>query len=183
MREATADDHLETERLFECFLTAPDDRMGWFLAAQRAAMGALAAAVPNSGEPNASADGLLTSAHVLSDLIARLDRDLARQNRQAIPLPMSTEGELDHTLHPMAVDYVVLGSRLGNEMIRRTVLADRLTGPLPDYFQAAPQADLWRYLCTSLDRLDPHSDEAQDVIQDAKSAFRIVSDAARLQKV
>lgn len=174
LRDATLTEHGATEELFAPFLNAPDDRLYWYLGAQRAALAAISRQPQGADEPGSAKPG---SDAVIKDLIHRLDRDLAHAGRVVTSL------QAGKTLHPRAIDYVVLGSRLGTEVIRRDIFRDRHSSEIPLYFQSPPRPDLWRGLCRALDQIDPNSDLARAITDDVRSGFELFSQAATLQKV
>ena len=140
--------------------------MPWFLASQRAGLWAVFC----------SADaGQLSCADLLAKLIACLDADLV-----AAHAPVRAVRPLAG-LDPLAVDYLILGSRLGTEVLRRQLLGTLPPAAIPAYFQLTPQPDLWRAHCAALDAIDPASARAARIVADTNAAFSLFLQAARLQ--
>jgi hypothetical protein len=166
LRQQTQAQHVATEHGLARFTAAPIGHLPWFLATQRAGLWAVFC----SADPAA-----LICTPVLHDLIARLDADLAATGTTAHPAqPL-------RGLDPLAVDYLILGSRLGTEVLRRQIFADQPPSALPAYFQLSPQPDLWRAHCAALDAIDPASARAAAVIADTNTAFSLFQQAARRQ--
>ena len=167
LRRATANEHLATETLFAPFLNDASRRLGWYLAVQRSALWALM-----QGCPPESA-GCTAS---VMELVSRLDGDLAAMGvmPRATPAP--------DRLDPLAVDYLVFGSRLGTEVIRRQIFGDTPVDDVPTYFRAKPRPDLWRIHCVSLDRIDPQSTRASRITRDVKTGFAVFDRAAQEQR-
>ena len=106
LRHDSRQAHDAAEESFRPFLESPERHLGWFLSTQGAALGALR-------EGCGPAPGVLSGA-VLSDLLKRLAADLAAMRRETASISPS------RPLDPLAVDYLVLGSRLGSETMRRS---------------------------------------------------------------
>jgi heme oxygenase len=105
-------------------------------------------------------------------LLARLDRDLPGPGPA---LPAFQGAALD----PLAVDYLVLGSRLGTEVLRRHLADAAPALPMPAYFRAPPATAEWRALCQHLDQINPESDRAARILFDAGRGFGIFTAAAQ----
>ncbi|WP_425073886.1 hypothetical protein [Sagittula sp. S175] len=141
--------------------------MTWFLAAQRAGLGALSLA-RTEGESR-------LCEVVLEDLIERLDFDLAVRGARAVPVLA------DRTLAGAGVDYIVLGSRLGTEVMRR-MLSERLgRAALPTYFLAPSDGGLWQRHCAALNAVALHSVEAARIRADVLHGFEVFTRAAEAQ--
>lgn len=166
LRQRTRAAHDASETLFARFTDAPADTLGWFLAAQRAAIAALqqgAAAGPQASQA-------LTAA-----LLARLDSDLDTLGRSARPIAIAAP------IDPLAVDYLVLGSRLGTEVLRRRLMACDPPMPLPSYFLTCPAPGLWRRHCAVLETIVPGSARAGQLTRDVIVGYGLFRDAAQAQ--
>ncbi|WP_236638307.1 heme oxygenase-like domain-containing protein [Mangrovicoccus ximenensis] len=166
LRVSTQVQHQRTETAFAAFTEAMPGRLTWFLAAQRAGLAAL---LESCDAPD------LASRHMIADLLRRLDADLA--GRGARHEGVAPAGPLD----PLAVDYIVLGSRLGTEVMRRA-LAQRLSPQeMPTYFAAPDARPLWKAHCAELEEIWPDSDRAGQIIADAELGFELFQLAAGVQ--
>ena len=131
-----------------------------FLAMNARAFGALA---------GSGARGELATNDMLDALARAATTDLAKLGH---PRPATT------TLRPvlpLAVDYVVLGSRLGTRVLRRTwqsaedarvLAADR-------YFSQPELTDLWRAHCRDLSTRPGNDSTAQAVLDDVTALFAL----------
>lgn len=167
LRNGSRAEHDRVETVFAPFQSDPVGRMDWFLAAQRSGLGALSMA--RVGDEGRACEV------ILEDLIERLDFDLA--TRGVMPVPVVS----DRPLRALAVDYLVLGSRLGTEVQRR-MLSDRL-GPqdMPTYFMAPPATALWKRHCAHLAAIDPQSLDAPALCADVAHGFALFARAADVQ--
>ncbi|MGI3170934.1 hypothetical protein ACRARG_17415 [Pseudooceanicola sp. C21-150M6] len=158
--------HVATETLFEDFMRNPERHLSWFLASQRA--GLLSVHMSRTE----GSDTL--SAHIIEDLLDRLDFDLAVRN--VSPRQIDPEGPLD----PLSVDYLILGSRLGTTMLYRRLFAANGPG-IPAYFLAPSDTPLWQRFLKRLNALDPALPRAARIIDDARTGFSLFSRAAQIQ--
>lgn len=160
LRQDTRAEHLSLEAENGDLDFADPASTARFLKSQLAGFRALAAARQGDIWPE--------EGDLLDDLITNLaadceDRDLTAPTVATTPI------------HSGAIAYMVLGSRLGTQVLARS--ADGL--PLPRYFRMDPEPMRWRALTLRLDRLDPASDEAQDILRTTKTAFDLFTRAAR----
>ena len=150
-------------------MAAPERHLSWFLATQYAALGALLASRPVEAERMLS--GLL-----LTELVGRLRFDL--ENRGVIaPAITGAKTPLDS----VAIDYLVLGSRLGTETMRRRLFAHHQREAIPQYFLIGTMPELWQRHCAELNSIDVGSDRATAVVQDTKAGFAIFAHAGLTQ--
>ncbi|AZQ67387.1 hypothetical protein EF888_09745 [Silicimonas algicola] len=98
-----------------------------------------------------------------SRLKAALEKDCARRNLEPLKLAMPRCDE------PLAAAYVVLGSRLGVEAMRRNWA---MPSPLPAYMDRIDVRGAWSASCAALDGIDPGSARARDILQATVVAFR-----------
>ena len=169
IRRDTKSEHDALEAQFAPFMTAPERHLSWFLATQYAALGALLASRPVEAERMLS--GLL-----LTELVGRLRFDL--ENRGVIAPAIKSA---DESLDGVAIDYLVLGSRLGTETMRRRLFADHQREAIPQYFLIGTMPELWQRHCAELNNIDVGSDRAATVVQDTKAGFAIFARAALTQ--
>ena len=160
LREGSADIHERLDSAVGGADLRTVDGYGKFLGMNARAFDALA---------RSGATGLLATNAMLDALAHAAATDLDTLGR---PRPPAT------TLRPvlpLAVDYVVLGSRLGTRLLRRTwqtgdearvLAADR-------YFTKPEHTDLWRTLCRDLSAMPGDDPAAQTVLDDVKALFAL----------
>lgn len=163
LRNASHPAHDAAELTFAPFLADPQRELPWFLATQWSALRTLQVSAPQ---------GSLLSAGILQDLLRRLDADLA-DLRIAPPSP-----EAARPLDPLAVDYLVLGSRHGTEVLRRRLFGSPDSPPARGYFTKDRDPGAWQALCAALDRVDPDSPRAARILFDTASGFDLFAKAA-----
>ena len=151
-------------RMSEFDLTSAEGLAG-FLRVQHAALTALA--------PRATR---AESAGAIVDLATRAARDLTVLGgtppaRAEIALP---------PLDPLAVDYIVAGSRLGGQVLRRRwqQSTDPVVRAADAYFSAPEHLDLWRGFVTRAGAMDGQGARAETVIDDALAIFALYSGIA-----
>ena len=165
LRHDSRQAHDAAEESFRPFLESPERHLGWFLSTQGAALGALR-------EGCGPAPGVLSGA-VLSDLLKRLAADLAAMRRETASISPS------RPLDPLDVDYLVLGSRLGSETMRRSFYGNGQATPA--FFRAGPLPLLWRRHCDMLDAVEPGSDRGTRITDDTLAGFALFEQAATAQ--
>ena len=111
----------------------------------------------------------------IEDLLERAESDLARLGTLGMPIAL-----IDKPLHPAAVDYVVTGSRLGAQILRRKWQAtDHPDVLLADaYFSAPSYLELWKSFCMLAASMSAHDGEADEVVGDACKVFRLYHECA-----
>ncbi|UTS81669.1 hypothetical protein OL67_002761 [Phaeobacter piscinae] len=170
LRRATRREHDAVERAFAPFHQSPLPHLAWFLTCQHTALHALAGSRCN---------GTGHSVGLLAALTAALREDCAVNGDH----PATVSVDALPRLHPLAVDYLVLGSRMGNEVLRRRLAgaADQL--PLPAYFAPRDHLVAWRATCTDLDQIPPTGALARRVVADTRQGFGLFDTAARLNSL
>lgn len=110
-------------------------------------------------------------ADIAADLAERLRRDLAILNATPLPPAPAFPGGIS----ALAIDYVVLGSRLGTSFLKRiwAGAADPLVRRANNYFEAPAQADAWRDFCKQTCNMPPQGDTADCVVDDIIRIFRL----------
>ena len=169
LRGETADVHDRLDqRISEMELSTPLG-LGQFLSLQATALSAI---MPLAGQAS--------SAPVIQDLMERASRDLAGLG---ITAPGDTP-PLGTAPHPLAVDYVIAGSRLGTKFLRqRWLTSDDPKVQMADaYFTAPDYIDHWRHFCQTASAIDASCAIADTVVADAISLFELyLTCAASLQ--
>ncbi|SDE61233.1 hypothetical protein [Limimaricola pyoseonensis] len=151
--------HDRLDALFSGFdLRDPDD-LGGFLAAHRLAFAAIR-----------PAPGGATGGALLDRMTAALDADLAALGRAPGPaLPLLELRE------PLAQDYVLLGSRLGTQVLARRWAEGRdpRARTAGRYLSLPPMAAEWRGFCEMADRLPGDDARAAAVLAEAAALFAL----------
>lgn len=183
LRRATRLEHDATEAVFQRFMADPAAHMSWFLSAQWAGLSALRDVAPSGGPSGTSAQqeqhqeyhraSTPLSHPLLQDLCDRLREDCSALGLHPVFMPALS-------LDPLATDYIVLGSRLGTEVIRRHLVSDG-HHRLPSYFDAPDATPLWRRHCLALNDVQPETPRAARICADAKRGFALFARAATAQ--
>lgn len=109
-------------------------------------------------------------------MLGRLDKDLAilgGQHRQS-PLPSTRR------LHPVSVEYVLLGSHMGMQILhKRWLKARHPATSAASRFLSTPLEPLrWKTFCSLLSTLPDNGSIADTIVADALSVFSIYTQAA-----
>lgn len=166
LREQTGAAHDALDQLFAPFQRDPATHLNHFLAVQLAGFSALLTSCPDC------------DAHVaemLRNAKGALVQDVADRGCYVPQLPASL------ALHPMAVAYLAIGSRLGTEVLRRR-LTDAGIAPMPRYFTPEPYQSDWRQLCATLRATPADGALADRVVQDVLTGFNLFTLAATLAR-
>ncbi|WP_299820503.1 hypothetical protein [uncultured Roseibium sp.] len=164
----TRNEHDATEAVFAPFTDDPLSRLTWFLAAQRSGLAAIF--------DSRASDACVLSGAVVSDLVRRLDLDLLATGTTVAEV--TPTGPLD----ALAVDYLILGSRLGTQALRLRLFSGHASDTIPAYFRAPALPQLWSAHCVALDAIPPDSARADRIIEDVKTGFALFGHAAAAQK-
>ncbi|GGG74106.1 hypothetical protein GCM10011415_23160 [Salipiger pallidus] len=81
----------------------------------------------------------------------------------------------------MAVDYLVIGSRLGAETMRRTLFKNVSVCDIPTFFAEGHAPELWRGLCLELNKIEHPSRRSERIVQDTADGYALFARAAELQ--
>ena len=162
LRDETSTAHASVEASFAPFMAEPARHLTRFLSAQLTAMRALAAHMSPTDQPQEAA--------ILGDLVAALAAELGHPRGPVLPvgLPLSAD----------ATAYLVLGSRLGTEVIKRHLATHDL--PCPRAFSAPPPKAEWQSFRTRINALDADGAALDTLIHDAKRGFGFFRIAASL---
>jgi heme oxygenase len=162
VRSALAEDHERVDAKFAELDFQSRDGLATFLQAHRAAFGAILMTTT-------SFDGRIKEAH-LKDIIKALDADL-----KALRVPVYRLSAPDGAFDPLAVDHIVLGSRLGTAVLRAKWLmsADRQVRQARSYFAQPQMTEEWRAHCMELSAMDASDNIGQQLIEDARKLFEL----------
>lgn len=167
LRRDTKEVHETLDRESLPFQSDPASHLTWFLAAQMSGLTALSSAAQVPHDPDT-----LT---LLSEVLDRLDHDCKRLSL-SVPV-VRVRGQI----HPDALAYLVIGSRLGTEVLRRK-LDEANISEIPAYFTRQDYRHAWQNLCARLEAQPGAGKAADDVAQSALIGFRVFQDAIALAK-
>ncbi len=162
LRVETHAAHEALDHLFTPFQKAPLEHLGPFLAAQMAGLTALSSAAQVPHDP----DTLI----LLSETLDRLEQDC---RHYALTVPVLRH---PRKLHPLAVAYLVIGSRLGTEVLRRKLLQQGMTR-MPLYFAPQDYKNAWQGLCARLQAMSGNDPQADDICRSVIAGFQLFQDA------
>lgn len=167
LRQALLDrlrpDHQSVDELFSGLdLTNATDLLA-FLQAQHRGLCALQSAASHA--PTCRVTDNLT------EICQRISQDLVSLN--ATPAPAA--GITRIRLHPLAIEYIFLGSRLGGRVLKRRWQAatDPQVLGASRMFDMPDPALPWRDFCVELSGIRAASGLGRQVIADARTAFRL----------
>lgn len=111
------------------------------------------------------------SRDVLSDMISRLKKDFGIVSGEQAVSDIVFERDLD----PLAVDYLVAGSRLGSKVLRKRWASsnDPTVRRAHHYFGQVGDLALWRTTCQALSDVPVDSSHAKIIIDDTKALFQL----------
>ena len=111
------------------------------------------------------------SAATLSDMVDGLTADLGIVSRDhpAVDTPLPA------ALDPLAVDYMVAGSRLGSKILRKRwgASADPIVQNANNYFRKTGDPNLWPDVCRALSAVPMESERARAIVKDTKTLFQL----------
>lgn len=157
--------HEALDHSFAPFQSDPAAHLRPFLAAQMAGLTALS----SSARLPHHADVL----PLLSEMLDRLEQD-CRHLTISVPVVRCSK-----RLHPLAVAYLVIGSRLGTEVLRRKLVTSGVQS-VPLYFAPQDYKLAWQGLCAELTSLPAIGEVADDVCDGVIAGFDLFHSAARL---
>ncbi len=107
----------------------------------------------------------------LSDMLMRIDADLAILDHPLPAPPQTTLGPID----PLAIAYMIEGSRMGSKVLHRrwSATADPLVAQAQSYFSTPADAGRWRTVCDQLAAVPLDSPRADTIIQDTTTLFEL----------
>ena len=166
VRSALAEDHARVDAQFATLDIQTRKGLATFLQTHRAAFDALACS-------GSSFAGRIKETHLI-DIVKAIDSDLTALHVPILHLPAENYG-----YDALAVDHIVLGSRLGTAILRAKWMAsqDRLVRQARAYFAQPQFKEDWRAHCLHLSSMDAQHDAGQRLIQDARRLFVLFESA------
>ena len=166
VRSALADDHDRVDAQFAELDIQSRSGLATFLQAHRAAFDAMLTSGTNF-------EGRVKDTHLI-DIIKALDADL-----KALRVPVYRVAVPSYSYDPLAVDHIVLGSRLGTAVLRSKWLMsnDRQVRQARSYFAQPQMTEDWRAHCMHLSSLDATDEVGQRLIEDARRLFVLFESA------
>lgn len=109
------------------------------------------------------------SRHRLADMVLRIKQDLTMLG-QPVDIPNES---LPQVIAPLATDYIVEGSRLGSQVLKRrwAQSGDRRVRQADNYFSMETESDRWRMVCDALAAVPAGSAEARRITHDTQVLF------------
>ena len=116
------------------------------------------------------------SLHALNDLMQRAESDL----RTFAPTDRTRALQM-RPVHPLAIDYVVAGSRLGTQVLKKRWLAanDPDVRRADAYFTAPSYIEVWKAFCETSEAMAPNGPLAEQITQDVDLIFQVYQECAR----
>lgn len=167
LRDESRSAHEALDQSFLPFQNDPARHLESFLAAQMAGLTALSTAVRTSPDRETLA--------LISEMLDRLEQDC---RHYALSVPVVRH---KRDLHPVAMSYLVIGSRLGTEVLRRRLLASELDR-FPLYFAPQDYKAAWRELCLRLGAMPGIGVEADDICTSVIAGFELFREAETLTR-
>ncbi|MFZ5965382.1 biliverdin-producing heme oxygenase [Thalassococcus sp. BH17M4-6] len=106
----------------------------------------------------------------INDLLARAEADL----REIGTWEHCDAMEIG-SLHPLAINYVIAGSRLGTKVLRTRWLSadDPVVRGANSYFSAPSYIELWKSFCETSNGMPAAGDVADQIVCDADKIFKL----------
>ncbi|MBD3664487.1 biliverdin-producing heme oxygenase [Sulfitobacter aestuariivivens] len=161
LRTETRDDHARVDTRFSKLDLQAADGFGEFLSVHGSCFGVM----------HDICGAAARSAALLGALTSAIKLDLKSLGLPGPAAPSEPVLGCD----PIAIDYMVAGSRLGSKVLKRNwaLSADARVKAAGAYFALTDSGTLWRETCADLDRIDPDSPRADWVIADVRSLFTL----------
>ena len=166
LKDKTQADHERVDRLMSLIDLTTRDGLGRFLQINHSCFEVMFAAV-----------GAETSTGTtLHQIIGRIDADLLTLGLEK---PVKSQEKLTK-VDPLAVDYVVEGSRLGTKVLERlwSKAQDEKVQQANAYFTFGKVPGRWRDVCDQLSAIPAQSDRANFILRDTKRMFDLFHDTA-----
>ncbi len=167
LRAALKDKHEALDKVVSGFDIGSHEGLRAFIAMQAAALSRLSAAGVGA-----------SSAPAIADLLERARTDLV-----SLGLPAGSDAPTDTAqaaFHPLAIDYVIGGSRLGNAILKKRWLGsrDRRVHAAQAWFTAPSYSDLWQGFCAVAGQMPGTGPDADRITNDAAEIFDMYSRCA-----
>ena len=165
MRLDTADLHAALDARLGAFdLRDPADLAG-FLRINERGFAAIAGAGPDGA--------VCMGRSIAADLARRIRSDLDRLGTSPLPAVAAPEDP-----DPLAIDYVVLGSRLGSSVLKRhwAQAEDPRVREASCYFSAPAQVRRWQAFCRQTREMSPKNAAADRAVDDTRRIFALFND-------
>lgn len=158
--------HNQVDAMVSEFDLTTVDGLSCLLRMQSAALGLI---IPHTTEAQSS--------YAIRDLHERAVSDL-RQLKEEVVLPYDQSVE---ALHPYAIDYVIAGSRLGSQILKKRWLSatDDRVRQADAYFSAPSYIEVWKSFCVSAEEMQPDGEVADQIVRDADRIFQLYQASAR----
>ena len=169
LRQQTSTDHDRVDALMSGFDVATRDGLLQFLGLQ---LDCFEAMIP-------AARGDSVARHQLLSMTAAIRRDFAT----LVEPKQDSEPSQLNPLDPLALDYIIEGSRLGTKMLKRRWAAakDPQVSAAKAYFSFESEPGRWRQVCNALSEITPDSTRATAVIADTATLFELFRKAATVR--
>lgn len=107
---------------------------------------------------------------------ARIARDLTVLRARAVPAQLPNLPPC----HPLAVEYILRGSKMGLRMLwaRWNAAQGTRAGATDHFLSNSPPDGSWRAFCTRLDQIPPNSSAGNAIIRDSIEIFGLYTKAA-----
>lgn len=118
---------------------------------------------------------------MLGEMVDALDKDLRRLGSTEHRVPRSTGMNFD----PLALDYMVGGSRLGTKILRKRWAAtlDPKVQDADTYFNLTSDPNYWRETCDALADITVDGPRAQRILNDTQAMFGLFEARFQLLQV
>lgn len=159
LRQDTVDAHVALDQAVSGFDLCTVGGLSGFLAMQAGALAHL------QSQARAAQTGPL-----IDSLLQRVRQDQAALGCGPVPPPSA--GAPDD-IHPVAIDYVIAGSRLGSQVLARRWAAatDARVRRAKAYFAQAADTSAWRGFCRLAEQMPANSAEADLIVIDSRRLF------------
>ena len=113
---------------------------------------------------------------VVCDLLERADQDLRRLGSLSLKRLCEIE-----SLHPIAVDYAIAGSRFGSQLLKKRwqTATNQQVRRADAYFSAASYIGMWTSFCNATEAMSSSGPLADQIVQDANWIFHLYLKCAR----
>lgn len=167
LRKATREDHEKTDLAVSSFDLRSRDGLVGFLAVHHSCFHTMIAAAVVPGD----------ACYEMADMIGAIEVDLATLDASLSEVPPPALPRLD----PLALDYVLAGSRLGTKVLRRvwSASADPSVRRASAYFSKDAPAERWQMVCRALTEVDADGARARRITADTRRLFQLFCDVAK----